>query len=79
MVRERVQSWDQFKLRLELRADAPPPPGLSPAATRDLAAIRLPAEAHAFHEGVIPSLAAHLQGLAWVAFHSPACHLPAKS
>lgn len=67
LVRERVQSWDQFKLRLELRADAPPPPGLSPAATRDLAAIRLPAEAHAFHEGVIPSLATHLQGLPWVA------------
>lgn len=67
LVRERVQSWDQFKLRLELRADAPPPPGLSQAATHDLAAIRLPKQAHAFHEGVIPGLAAHLQGLPWVA------------
>jgi hypothetical protein len=67
LVKERVQTWDQFELRLGLRADAPPPPGLSPAATRDLAAIVLPDHVHAFHPGVVPGLAKHLDSLPWVA------------
>ena len=67
LVKERVQTWDQFELRLGLRADAPPPPGLSSAATRDLAAIVLPDHVHAFHPGVVPGLAKHLDSLPWVA------------
>ncbi|MBL4847732.1 MAG: hypothetical protein JKY65_19620 [Planctomycetes bacterium] len=67
MVRERVETWEQYQLHLGLRADAPPPPGLSSAATRDLAAIRLPSHVHAFHSSVVPSLARHLRGLPWVA------------
>lgn len=67
LVRERVQTWKQFELHLGLRADAPPPPGLSPAATRDLAEIVLPDHVHAFHPGVVPGLAKHLGSLPWVA------------
>lgn len=67
LVKQRVQTWDQFELRLGLRADAPPPPGLSAAATRDLAAIVLPDHVHAFHPGVVPGLAKHLDSLPWVA------------